>query len=487
MWLRWVCLQVKALYQQHCVDADGTLGSTAQRTLGHAGEGVGCPARHCLDTSVVVRSLNGSQRMGRVAHPKSEHGIAKAPSISCTLPPCCPRVRAESGSDLGGEYARQRNYLEKTIDSLKRKLAADAEAHRTGELRIMGQNVSLIRELNELRREIKVAKRRLAVAHRMLARGWHEHSAAVQKLEGQRQHIHKLTAHCCCCVQVLKSAPLTRSTAATRPVHATGSHSSSLSPEASSSTGARSNVPSRAGSTRLAAGGSPSAAQAGSKAQPPQQQPQQQPPPSQQQQPDPNLLSELSMQRELIAKLQAQLEARDGRIKALESAEVQAAAHGLRQPDQAADAAEELADAAGGLHLGGAPAVPQAAAEPSSGAADAGRWDTADEPAVQDEGAAAAAAPARPMSGLGSRSASMSSSKGRPGSAAGSRRTSAGQQRVLSHAGSGNSRAGGSSSNSRVGLGSRPQSGVAKGSAVAAAATEGDPAPWQADDEEVAV
>jgi hypothetical protein len=60
-----------------------------------------------------------------------------------------------SGSDLGGEYARQRNYLEKTIESLKRKLAADAEAHRTDELRIMGQNVSLIRELNELRREIK--------------------------------------------------------------------------------------------------------------------------------------------------------------------------------------------------------------------------------------------------------------------------------------------------------------------------------------------
>lgn len=69
---------------------------------------------------------------------------------------CCCCLPDGSGSDLGGEYARQRNYLEKTIDSLKRKLAADAEAHRTDELRIMGQNVSLIRELNELRREIKV-------------------------------------------------------------------------------------------------------------------------------------------------------------------------------------------------------------------------------------------------------------------------------------------------------------------------------------------
>ena len=71
-----------------------------------------------------------------------------------------------SGSDLGGEYARQRNYLEKTIESLKRKLAADAEAHRTDELRIMSQNVSLIRELNELRREIKVGGRLVAESNK---------------------------------------------------------------------------------------------------------------------------------------------------------------------------------------------------------------------------------------------------------------------------------------------------------------------------------
>lgn len=65
---------------------------------------------------------------------------------------------AFSGGDLGGEYARQRNYLEKTIESLKRKLAADSEAHRADELKIMSQNVTLLRELNELRREIKVSK-----------------------------------------------------------------------------------------------------------------------------------------------------------------------------------------------------------------------------------------------------------------------------------------------------------------------------------------
>jgi len=85
---------------------------------------------------------------------KAHHAQCLVAKATCKV---APAAAADGvGNDLGGEYARQRNYLEKTIESLKRKLAADAEAHRTDELRIMGQNVSLIRELNELRREIKV-------------------------------------------------------------------------------------------------------------------------------------------------------------------------------------------------------------------------------------------------------------------------------------------------------------------------------------------
>eukprot|EP00882_Tetradesmus_deserticola_P034328 GHRQ01039345.1.p1 GENE.GHRQ01039345.1~~GHRQ01039345.1.p1 ORF type:complete len:139 (-),score=44.68 GHRQ01039345.1:263-679(-) len=75
----------------------------------------------------------------------------------CCLIPCLRRCSCcYAAGEVNNEYTRQRNYLEKTIDSLKRKLAADSEAHRADELRIMSQNVSLIRELNELRREIKV-------------------------------------------------------------------------------------------------------------------------------------------------------------------------------------------------------------------------------------------------------------------------------------------------------------------------------------------
>jgi polyhydroxyalkanoate synthesis regulator phasin len=41
------------------------------------------------------------------------------------------------------------------VESLKRKLVKDADSHKTDNNRIMNENVTLIREINELRREIK--------------------------------------------------------------------------------------------------------------------------------------------------------------------------------------------------------------------------------------------------------------------------------------------------------------------------------------------
>jgi hypothetical protein len=201
-------------------------------------------------------------------------------------------------------------------------------------------------------------------------------------------------------------------------------------------------------------------------------------------QPDPNLLNELNMQRELIAKLHAQLEARDGKIKELESAAVQPTADGGNGVLDGTAAAQQLAGELDALAVGEAAGSDlhegDQQVEPSSSGADAGSGSI---PAELDAQEAEAAEAASAPTGLGSRSVSTSS-KGRPSSAAASRRTSAGQQRVLSHAGSGASRTGGSSSNSRGGVGSRPQSGKPKVSAAVAALAAGDPAPWQADEEE---
>merc|ERR1719163_1803849 len=64
----------------------------------------------------------------------------------------------EVDTDMQKEYNRQRDYLEKSVDSLKRKLEKDSQVHRIDNMRIMQENVSLIREINDLRREMHALK-----------------------------------------------------------------------------------------------------------------------------------------------------------------------------------------------------------------------------------------------------------------------------------------------------------------------------------------
>jgi len=60
--------------------------------------------------------------------------------------------------DVQKEYTRQREYLEKSVENLKRKLAKDTDLHRYEATRFMQENASLIKEINDLRREIKILK-----------------------------------------------------------------------------------------------------------------------------------------------------------------------------------------------------------------------------------------------------------------------------------------------------------------------------------------
>merc|ERR1712118_530927 len=66
--------------------------------------------------------------------------------------------RQELGQDIQKEYQRQKEYLEKSVESLKRKLQKDSEVHRQDNMRVMQENVSLIREINDLRKEINFLK-----------------------------------------------------------------------------------------------------------------------------------------------------------------------------------------------------------------------------------------------------------------------------------------------------------------------------------------
>ncbi|CAF0728049.1 unnamed protein product [Brachionus calyciflorus] len=67
---------------------------------------------------------------------------------------------ANVDQDIQKEYARQRDHLEKTVNSLKHKLVKDSEIHKSDNIRIMQENVTLIKEVNDLRRELKISRSR---------------------------------------------------------------------------------------------------------------------------------------------------------------------------------------------------------------------------------------------------------------------------------------------------------------------------------------
>eukprot|EP00744_Colponema_vietnamica_P001225 GILI01002055.1.p1 GENE.GILI01002055.1~~GILI01002055.1.p1 ORF type:complete len:1251 (-),score=376.19 GILI01002055.1:222-3974(-) len=69
-----------------------------------------------------------------------------------------PMKVQEVDDDIQKEYNRQRDYLERSVESLKRKLAKDSQVHQQDNMRIMQENVALIKEINDLRREIKQIK-----------------------------------------------------------------------------------------------------------------------------------------------------------------------------------------------------------------------------------------------------------------------------------------------------------------------------------------
>lgn len=62
--------------------------------------------------------------------------------------------------DIQQEYARQREYLERTISSLRKKVTKDQTLHRSDNVRIMMENVTLIKEINNLRRDITYVKQK---------------------------------------------------------------------------------------------------------------------------------------------------------------------------------------------------------------------------------------------------------------------------------------------------------------------------------------
>lgn len=60
--------------------------------------------------------------------------------------------------DSSREASRQREYLERSLEGLRRKLARESAAAHSEHLRLMGDNCALLREVNELRREVRALR-----------------------------------------------------------------------------------------------------------------------------------------------------------------------------------------------------------------------------------------------------------------------------------------------------------------------------------------
>ncbi|NXX92164.1 CFA57 protein, partial [Centropus bengalensis] len=68
-------------------------------------------------------------------------------------------VEAEAvGTDLQPEYVRHQEILERNLEALKRNMAKDRELHQAAHIRIVQENVSLIKEINNLRQELEVTR-----------------------------------------------------------------------------------------------------------------------------------------------------------------------------------------------------------------------------------------------------------------------------------------------------------------------------------------
>eukprot|EP00163_Fabomonas_tropica_P019041 TRINITY_DN334_c0_g1_i4.p1 TRINITY_DN334_c0_g1~~TRINITY_DN334_c0_g1_i4.p1 ORF type:complete len:1057 (+),score=414.00 TRINITY_DN334_c0_g1_i4:945-4115(+) len=99
--------------------------------------------------------------------------------------------------DIQKEYSRQREYLEKNLESLKRKLAKDSKLHKSDNMRIMQENVALIKEINELRREIRTILQQqqdkmVGVGNRSGRRPGSQQLVGQREIEMQREEIKRL-------------------------------------------------------------------------------------------------------------------------------------------------------------------------------------------------------------------------------------------------------------------------------------------------------
>jgi WD40 repeat protein len=155
---------LRAVYQQHVLGVLDSELLREQRDAIAAGVKLG-PDGHPVVSALVPASAKGGKSSTTMLHSAfgstnktwatlTTHGFGRSGprhGVSRTV------------RDVHGEYQRQRQYLERSIDALVAKGKKALTAHAEDNARVMQENVALTKEINQLRRELQVTR----AQHRM--------------------------------------------------------------------------------------------------------------------------------------------------------------------------------------------------------------------------------------------------------------------------------------------------------------------------------
>lgn len=98
-------------------------------------------------------------------------------------------AQAKIDSEIEHEYKNQKKYLEKSIAMLKKNLQKDADIHKHENIRIMKENVDLIKEIGTLRLEIREDSNKTGAEEKNKGKNEPKEEEVKEEIEQKRKKI----------------------------------------------------------------------------------------------------------------------------------------------------------------------------------------------------------------------------------------------------------------------------------------------------------
>lgn len=145
-------------------------------------------ARLWTELSDVHQMLENPRKLKEMAKALlDKYASAKPPRLTP------PALSTKTAADEVRDYSRQRDYLERNLAGLKRKVTKDAENSRSDRSRIISEHIILVKEVNELRKEARVLATRAKVIRPTDPQGISPYTEDyVRQIEIQRSDIGRL-------------------------------------------------------------------------------------------------------------------------------------------------------------------------------------------------------------------------------------------------------------------------------------------------------